>query len=75
MSKQIEESRRRARIALEAYKQAGGIEPEWEYMVRDLISDCLHVLHETMYISQVEEEHMMAIGNFLAEIEENSDEN
>ncbi len=71
MHNQIEESRRRARIALEAYKQAGGIDPEWKHMVRDLISDCLHVLHETMDICEVEYEYMLVVDNFLTELEEN----
>jgi hypothetical protein len=69
MTDQIEDSKGRAWLALEAYKQAGGVDPE--YAIRDLISDLLHVLHETNPVHDVEHEHMMAVGNFLAEVEEN----
>ena len=67
--KQIIESRLRAVRALNEYKAAGGIDPE--YAIRDLMSDLMHLMNETMPISDVEFEHMMALNNFLSDIEDN----
>jgi hypothetical protein len=72
MSNQIEESRRRARIALEAYKQAGGIDPD--YAIRDLMIDLLHLMAVTAEPATVQYEYNMVWDNYNAEVEENSDE-
>ena len=66
---QIIQSRLRAVEALNEYKAAGVFDPE--YAIRDLMSDLMHLMNETMPISDVEYEHMMALDNFLSDIAEN----